>query len=161
MGIDPSFATRGTEFHLVFSALSILLLFSMPWIFLKVLRIAKRSKPPVQKRLWLIGELSLAIGLFLVFFATLSSVVVSAKVISPWLWGLRPETIQMDVPMTSRLFFHWMTVSLAGWVVFRGVGLNALRDTHKSLKECHDLVLQNARHERRKSSSGAAGVRES
>lgn len=140
------------EWHLFVATASTVALFALPWIFSLALRKSKRSKPALQRKIWISGEACLAAGLLLAFLASFSSLVVVKNVIAPWIWETDSASRGMDETLTARGLFYWMTVVFSAWFVFRAIGLNALRDLHKIIKECHDLVLQNRKNELRRAS---------
>jgi cation diffusion facilitator CzcD-associated flavoprotein CzcO len=92
----------------------------------------------------------LALSLILVFVSSLSSLLVTRDIISPWLWEVEASATSLDASLTPRLIFFWGTVLAAGWFVFAGIGMNSVRDLHKVIKECHDLVLRNRKVELRR-----------
>ncbi len=142
-------SSSNSEWHLAATIICCTLLFSLPWVFSYGLRKAKRSRPRIQFAIWLIGEVLLAASLLIAFVATLSALLVARDVIAPWIWSVPPEQAHLDEPLTPRLLFYWINVAAIAWFVFSEIGIKSVRDLHKVIKECHDLVLRNRKNKLR------------
>lgn len=133
---------KGAELKLAIAFLSVLFLFVSPWIAQKMLRISKRANFDKKRRLWIAGELILASSVAVTFLAMMTSVLIGAGIIFPWLLDLDPRGVSLDEPLTSRSLLYWGGVISLGWFVFRSVGINSTRDVHRHVKEIQDDLKQ-------------------